>query len=118
KARYDMVIFDSAPTIAGQDAVFLGDKSDGVVIVVNARRTTQTAFRRTVASLSEGQHITLLGLVVNRVRLQVTSKYSSSYYRHTPGVSPEQLNRELLKPSRSGLNLRSNVMVTAEGERF
>lgn len=118
KAHYDVVIFDSAPTIAGQDAIFVGSKSDGVVIVVNARRTTQSAFRRTVAALNEGQNINILGLVVNRVRLQVTSKYSSSYYRHSPGISPDQLNRELLKPSRSGLNLRSNVLVTAEGERF
>lgn len=116
--HFDVVIFDSAPTIAGQDGVFLSSASDGVVIVIHARRTTMSALRRTLTTLREGQNVYVLGLAINRVRLQVTSKYSSHYYRHTPGISSDQLNRELLKPAKSGFSVRSNVLITPEGERL
>ncbi|MBZ0294735.1 MAG: polysaccharide biosynthesis tyrosine autokinase [Anaerolineae bacterium] len=118
RRRFDVVVFDSAPTIAGQDGVFLAEASDGVVIVVNARRTTQSNFKRTVAALSEGRNVHILGLVVNRVRLQVTSKYSSHYYRHTPGIAHTQLNRELLQPAKGPLSFRSNIIVNKRGERL
>jgi hypothetical protein len=118
RAHYDMVIFDSAPVIAGHDAVFLGEESDGVVVVVNARRTTQTGLRRTLAILNEGENLYILGLLVNRVRLQVTSKYNSTYYRHTQRITKDQLSRELLSPSRSALNPRANVIVGGNGERL
>lgn len=118
KQKFDLVIFDSAPTIAGQDSVFLGEASDGVVIVVNARRTTQRAIKRTIASLREGRNVYLFGLVVNRVRLQITSKYSTTYYRHAPGITAEQLNKELLSPSRLSIRKPANIMINKNGERL
>ncbi len=118
KRRYDIVVFDSAPTIAGQDSVFLGENSDGAVIVVNARRTTQRAIKRTIHSLGEGRNVNIMGMLVNRVRLQVTSKYSSTYYRHAPGLTNEQLNKELLNPKKGGLRARSNIILNKNGERL
>lgn len=118
RRRFDVVVFDSAPIIAGQDGVFLAELSDGVVIIVNARRTTQTNFRRTVAALEEGRNVHILGLAVNRVRLQVTSRYSSHYYRNAPGIAAKQLNTELLQPARGPLNLRSNIIANKQGERL
>ncbi|GIL08831.1 MAG: hypothetical protein BroJett033_3420 [Chloroflexota bacterium] len=117
--QYDLLVLDSVPTIGGHDAVFLAEMSDGVVIVVGARRTTQSALRRTIANLQAGADVQIMGVVFNRVRLQVTSKYSSSYYYRSPaGVSPERLNRELANASRRGLRLRPNVITDRSGERL
>jgi hypothetical protein len=118
KQRFDMVVLDSAPTIAGADPVFLAEVSDGVVIVVSARRTTMSGLKRTVTSLREAQDVHILGVVFNRVRLQITSKYSNTYYQQVPGMNSSKLTQELLKPSRSPLNLRASVIEGQNGERY
>lgn len=116
---YDLIVMDSVPTIGGHDAVFLGEVSDGVVIVVRARRTTSSALKRTIANLSENPDINIVGVAYNRVRLQVTSKYSSGYYYRSPSrISPERMNRELVNPRKGGLGLRANVMLDKSGERL
>lgn len=117
--EYDLLVLDSVPTIGGHDAVFLAELSDGVVIVVGARRTTQNALKRTLAGLQAAADVNIMGVVFNRVRLQVTSKYSSSYYYRSPGrVSPERLNQELVSSSRRGLRLRPNIITDRSGERL
>jgi capsular exopolysaccharide synthesis family protein len=117
--QYDLLVMDSVPTIGGHDAVFLAEVSDGVVIVVGARRTTQNGLKRTIANLQASADVNILGVVFNRVRLQVTSKYSSSYYYRSPArVSPERLNRELVASSKRGLRLRPNIKTDRSGERL
>jgi capsular exopolysaccharide synthesis family protein len=117
KKQFDMIVMDSAPTIAGVDPVFLAEVSDGVVIVVSARRTTMTGLKRTLTSLREGQDVNILGVVFNRVRLQVTSKYSNTYYQQVTGMKSAKLSQELLNPGK-GFSLRAGVIENKQGERF
>lgn len=117
KKQFDMIVMDSAPTIAGVDPIFLAEVSDGVVIVVSARRTTMTGLKRTLTSLREGQDVNILGVVFNRVRLQVTSKYSNTYYQQVPGMKSAKLSQELLNPGK-GFSLRAGVIENKQGERF
>jgi capsular exopolysaccharide synthesis family protein len=117
KKQFDMIVMDSAPTIAGSDPIFLAEVSDGVVIVVSARRTTMTGLKRTLTSLREAQDVNILGVVFNRVRLQVTSKYSNSYYQQVPGVKSTRLSQELLNPKK-GFSLRAGVIQNKAGERY
>lgn len=120
RQQYDVVVMDSVPTIAGSDPVFLAEVSDGVVIVVSARRTTQTMLNRTLASLREAQNINILGVVFNRVRLQITSKYSSPYYHPSTTLRrAQQLNQEFLKPVQgTPLTLRARIITGRGGERL
>lgn len=117
--RYDILLMDSVPTIGGHDAAFLAEASDGVVIVVRAGRTTQSQLKRTLAHLQASPDIKIMGVVFNRVRLQMTSRYSSGYYyyRHPERVNAERLNRELRSPRR-GLSLRASVIQDRSGERL
>ncbi len=117
KKQFDMIVMDSAPTIAGSDAIFLSEVSDGVVVVVSARRTTMTGLKRTLSSLREAQDVNILGVVFNRVRLQITSKYSNTYYQQMPGMEASKLSQEILNPSK-GFNLRAGVIQNREGERL
>ncbi len=110
RREFDAVIIDGAPTIAGLDSIFLAEHSDGVVIVVNARQTRQSGLQRSIDGLREGQDVQILGVVFNRVRLQVTTRYSNYYYRQTPGLKPSRFGREMQNP-RTGLrSLFANVI--------
>jgi hypothetical protein len=113
-------VIDSVPAIGGPDTAFLAECSDGVVIVVHAQRTTQAALRRTLQMLQQGQNIRIFGLVLNRIRLQVSSGYGYgySYYRHTQGLTSEVLNKELLNTQKRGLFSRPNISYNSHGERL
>ena len=111
RREFDAVIIDGAPTIAGLDSIFLGEHSDGVIIVLNTRHTRLSGLRRSLEGLSDAQGVQILGIVFNRVRLQVTTRYSNYYYRRTSGLKPKRLGREMQNP-RTGLRtLSANVML-------
>jgi capsular exopolysaccharide synthesis family protein len=116
--RFDAIILDAAPTIGGPDSIFLGEASDGVVIVVNTRRTRLSSLKRSIEELKEGPNVNIYGLIFNRVRLQITSKYNNNYYRQTPTMDPEKLSREIAKPRKNLLGLRSNVIYNKNGEKL
>jgi capsular exopolysaccharide synthesis family protein len=117
--QFDILLFDSVPTLGGPDAVFLAEASDGVVIVVNTRRTTNRGLKRTIANLEGGKAVTILGVAFNRVRLQVTSKYNNTYYyRATQVMSSEVFNRQLIKPGTNPWDPRIKILVDGEGERY
>lgn len=115
---YDALVIDAAPTIAGPDAVFLSEASTGVVIIVNARRTRLSSLKQSVEELSTGQNIHILGVVFNRVRLQVTSKYNNTYYHQAPTLNAEKLRKELAKPGSGLLAARRHVIIDKNGERL
>jgi capsular exopolysaccharide synthesis family protein len=119
--QFDAVILDSVPTIGGPDMVFLGEVSDGVIIVVHGQRTTLSGFRRTLQTLQQSPKVNIYGVVFNRIRLQVSGTYGhgTTYYRRTPTVTPEKLSQELLQNGKRGLfNFRSNVRFDSQGERL
>ena len=116
--RYDTIVIDAAPTIGGPDSVFLSDASDGVIIVVNARRTRQSSLNQSIEELRAGPNVKILGLVFNRVRLQITSKYNNTYYRQTPTLTPEKLSLELARPGSGFLAARRHIITDRSGERL
>ena len=116
--RYQAIIIDSAPTIGGPDAVFLGEVSDGVVIVVNARRTRLSSLRRSVEELRSGLNVNIYGIVFNRVRLQVTSKYNNYYYHQTPKLSPERLSSEMAKSGAGLFAMHRHIIADRNGEKL
>jgi capsular exopolysaccharide synthesis family protein len=117
-SRYDAIVIDAAPTIGGPDAVFLSDASEGVIIVVNARRTRLSSLKQSIEELQAGPNVKILGLVFNRVRLQVTSKYNNTYYRQTPALTPEKLSREMARPGSGFFAARRHIISDSKGERL
>jgi non-specific protein-tyrosine kinase len=119
RAQFDAVILDSVPTIGGPDSTFVAEASNGVLIVVHGQRTTRKGLRRTLQMLQQGKKVRILGMAFNRIPLQITSTYHQPYYRRNLAITPEQLNRELLKNGkRGGLRLRSNVSMDSSGNRW
>jgi len=65
KTRFDYVIVDSAPVLAVSDAVALSRHVDGVVLVVQAGRTSAPQVRSTLDALDQ-VGAPILGVVLNR----------------------------------------------------
>lgn len=119
RPEFDAIIIDAAPTIAGSDSVFMGENSDGVVIVVNTRRTRLPSLQRTIDSLEEGRDIRILGVIFNRVRIQITARYYNYYYRQTPGLKPSRVMDEMNNPRTGIAVLWANIILDkSSGERL
>jgi capsular exopolysaccharide synthesis family protein len=82
----DVVLVDSPPVLAIVDAVVLTRYADGVVLVVDARRSRRRNIRRSVETLRAVQ-APILGLVFNR------SKVSASEYGYY-GAMPDRVRQE------------------------
>jgi capsular exopolysaccharide synthesis family protein len=83
KARTDLVVFDSPPTLVAADAQILGNLVDGVVLVVDANHTRKHDVVRAVETLRLGR-APLLGLALNMLRRRGGGYgyYYYYYYSH------------------------------------
>ncbi|MCC7431512.1 polysaccharide biosynthesis tyrosine autokinase [bacterium] len=78
REKYDIVLFDSPPTIAVTDASVLGAKVDGCVIIVYSGNTTFESLKRAKQLLTK-VGVNVVGSVLNNV--DIRSHYGSySYY--------------------------------------
>jgi succinoglycan biosynthesis transport protein ExoP len=80
--RYDRVIYDSPPTSAVTDPVVIGNRADGVILVIRAGRTTRGAAAYARRQLSDAK-ARILGTIVNSVdpKNPYYNYYYSQYYR-------------------------------------
>ncbi|MCL6598844.1 MAG: CpsD/CapB family tyrosine-protein kinase [Alicyclobacillus macrosporangiidus] len=78
--EYDVVIFDTPPVLSVTDALVVSQLADGVVFVVNARKTNRNLARQAVAALQQ-VNARILGVVLNRVQQRDRQYgYTYSYY--------------------------------------
>jgi capsular exopolysaccharide synthesis family protein len=84
-ARADIVIVDSPPTLAVVDAVALAKQVDGVVLVIDAGRTSREAARHSLSAL-EYTGARILGAVLNRAPDRGTYDYVSTDQPAEPGL--------------------------------
>lgn len=86
KASSDLVILDAPPVLAVTDALVLAPKTDGVLLMIEAGRTSQDLARQAIRAL-EHVDAKLLGVVLTKVKVKRSSYY---YYkdRRKTGVIP------------------------------
>jgi capsular exopolysaccharide synthesis family protein len=84
RARYEFVVYDTPPLSVAADASLLASVAEGVVLVVDARRTERRLAEQAVDQLRRLQ-ATILGVVVNRVD---PGPYTSGYYAEAPAAEP------------------------------
>jgi non-specific protein-tyrosine kinase len=72
KAHADVILFDASPIIAVTDAVVLGTKVDGVLLVVRAGHTRREHVERAKEQL-ERVHVRIVGAVLDNAPLGITS---------------------------------------------
>lgn len=83
---YEFVVADSPPVLAIVDAVVLTRYADGVIVVVDARRSRRRNIRQAVETLRAVQ-APILGVVFNRTR---TRPRDYGYYGSAPAELGEQ----------------------------
>lgn len=75
---YDVVLLDSPPILALADGLVLAKHTDGILLVTEARVTTNQAIRAALRRIQRsGLH--LIGFVLNKADLQRDDNYSYSY---------------------------------------
>ncbi len=78
-ARYDRIVFDSAPCQAVSDTLLLAQNADAVLFVVKSEKTTRGLVRHSIRQLRHAR-APLIGAVVNYVDLERDARYYDSYY--------------------------------------
>jgi capsular exopolysaccharide synthesis family protein len=85
KEVYDVVLFDTPPVLHVTDAVILGKKIDGALMVYRVGDIPRTSLRRSV-NLLKSVEVGLLGVVLNGIRPEVSTDYHDfgygSYYAY------------------------------------
>jgi tyrosine-protein kinase Etk/Wzc len=81
KARYDLIVFDTAPVGLVSDALLIGSVVDGAVGVLRAERTSRRAARNIAKQLHHNR-IPFIGWILNDVReseLRSAHRYGYGY---------------------------------------
>jgi succinoglycan biosynthesis transport protein ExoP len=86
KERYNLVVYDTPPLSVSADASLVAAITDGVLLVVDARRTRRRPAAQAVDQLRRA-HANILGVVVNRVD---SAQYGSGYYTADPALVVDQ----------------------------
>lgn len=97
RRTYSWIVIDTPPVGAVADALILSSLCDGVLVVAEAERIPRKAVRHTLERVREtGARI--LGLVLNRVRIEGNAYYYSHYYSHYYGDQhPEPKNQKVAR---------------------
>lgn len=75
KNEYDCVILDAPPANLLSDALVIGQKTDGMILVIRAGATTHENLRRTLSS-AETLNINIMGVILNG-----SAAGSKNYYK-------------------------------------
>ena len=87
---YDVVIVDSPPVLPVSDSQLLSTMVDGVVVVINSRKTSKQQVRAACTKL-EFARAKIFGVVLNQVDVRHPDyKYYSHYYRRYSEPSDDE----------------------------
>jgi len=88
----DVVFFDSPPAIVLTDAVILSSKVERTILVAEAGQVTRDAFNE-MCRLINNARGTILGVVLNKLRLSAADYYYYYYYYDYSHYSPRRSSR-------------------------
>lgn len=89
REQYDVVIFDSAPVLPVADAVVLGSKVDGVLLVYRVGKIGRGALKRAKVQMDSVKANTL-GVVLNGLRPEVSPDFQGYRYGRYYGYGQEE----------------------------
>ena len=95
RGRYELVLYDTPPLSVAADASLIASVVEGVVLVVDGRRTQRRLAEQAVEQLRRSR-ATIFGVVVNRVD---PGPFTSGYYAEGP--PPPERDGRLVPASKS-----------------
>jgi len=80
--HFDMVILDSPPLLAVTDALVLTKNVDGVILVVDPKKTKRSAIKQAIEQLQR-VNAHLLGVVLNNIKIKRSNYYYNREYYYS-----------------------------------
>ena len=84
KQYFDYILFDTPPLLSFSDAIVLGPKIDGVILVAWGEKTPKEALQQAKDKL-EMHKIKCVGVILNHIRLTEHDSYYMRHYYHYYG---------------------------------
>ncbi|GAX62947.1 ATPases [Candidatus Scalindua japonica] len=86
RENFDFVIIDTPPVLSFPDTVILAPLSDGVVFIINCKKSKRKIVKRAVETLHDSK---IVGFIMNKSEVVVSDYYgySSNYYYYDYGSS-------------------------------
>lgn len=114
----DLVLFDSAPCLLAADAIVLGSRVDGVLLVADIGQSRRGMLSKTVEDLRKA-NLPLLGVVANRVPMKTSSYYHYKYgYYYSYGEDDSRNGHHAkAQPAKEGLLARMRAGNKGESRR-
>ncbi|HJX34297.1 MAG TPA: polysaccharide biosynthesis tyrosine autokinase [Desulfatiglandales bacterium] len=82
KKQYDILIFDSTPVLSAADAVILGQKMDGVLIVYRVGVVSKGLLKRTATQLQQVK-CNIIGIILNGMKPDISPDFPDyKYYKY------------------------------------
>jgi succinoglycan biosynthesis transport protein ExoP len=82
KQTFDFILLDTPPMLGVSDAIVLGPRMDGAILVVRAGKTHREALRQAREKL-DAHKIKGIGVIINQVQMRdVDSYYIDTYYEY------------------------------------
>ena len=81
KHSFDYILFDTPPILGLSDALVLGPKTDGVILIVWGGKTSKDALKQAKVKLDQ-LNIRILGVILNNVSIKDQDYYYKQYYHH------------------------------------
>jgi capsular exopolysaccharide synthesis family protein len=83
RGRFDFILVDTPPMLPVSDALVLGARLDGAILVVRSGKTPQEALKRAL-EMMEAHKINGMGVILNGVRPRdFNDYYDRSYYKYS-----------------------------------
>lgn len=102
QSNCDLLIMDTPPLLAVTDALVLANRVDGVILVMDPKRTKRAAIKHAIDQIRRVNG-NLLGIVLNNVKSKSTHYYyTKNYYydkQHGYGVEKQDSRTELFNRS-------------------
>jgi capsular exopolysaccharide synthesis family protein len=103
KQYYDMIIFDSSPILSTADAVVLGRKVDGVLLVYRVGAVSRGLLKRAATQLRQVK-CRIMGVVLNGMKPDVSPDFHGYKYYHYYYAQGEKDKRQNGRKKRKGLS--------------
>jgi succinoglycan biosynthesis transport protein ExoP len=89
KDAYELLLFDSPPILSTADAVILGSKTDGVLLVYRVGTVSRGLLKRATAQL-EQVNSRILGVILNGMKPEVSPDFHNfKYYKYYSSYGEE-----------------------------
>jgi succinoglycan biosynthesis transport protein ExoP len=89
KSEYELLLFDSPPILSTADAVILGSKTDGVLLVYRVGSVSRGLLKRATAQL-EQVNSRIVGVILNGMKPEVSPDFHNfKYYKYYSSYGEE-----------------------------